>query len=142
MLVQKILFVMVGHPLRQNRSAAADDSRDALGHHRNILHQQSRMNCEVVDALLGLLFDYFQVDVDVQVFELLHAIQRLINRHRPDRHGRIPQDRFANGVNVAAGRKIHHSIRPIVDGSVQLAQLFVNVRCDGGVADVCVDLAL
>ena len=59
-LVEEILFVVVGHPLRQNGASAADDPGDALGHHRQVLHQQAGMDGHVVHALRGLLFDDFQ----------------------------------------------------------------------------------
>src|SRR5579863_5131233 len=53
----------------------------------------------------------------------------------------MAQNRLANRVNVAASGKIHHSIGAVVNGGVQLLQLFGDVRCNGAVADVGVDLA-
>ena len=65
-LVEEILLVMVGHPLRQNRAAAADDAGDALRNHRQILDQHAGVDGHVVHALLGLLFDHFEHHVDVE----------------------------------------------------------------------------
>ena len=59
-LVQKILLVMMRHPLRQNRAAAAHDPGDALRNHRQVLNQHAGVDRHVVHALLGLLFDHFQ----------------------------------------------------------------------------------
>ena len=44
-------------------------------------------------------------------------------------------------VDVAAGGEIHDGVGAVVDGGVQFFQFFVDVRGDGGVADVGVDLA-
>ena len=59
-LVEKILLVVMRHPLRQNRAAAADDAGDALRDQRQVLNQHAGMDGHVVHALLGLLFDHFQ----------------------------------------------------------------------------------
>ena len=53
----------------------------------------------------------------------------------------MPQNGFANFVNVAARRKIHHGVGAVMHGGVQLFQLLVHFRSDRGVADVGVDLA-
>ena len=43
--------------------------------------------------------------------------------------------------NVAAGGKIHDRVGAVVDGGVELLEFFVDVRGDGGVADVGIDFA-
>ena len=106
-----------------------------------ILNQHAGVNGHVIHALLGLLFDDFEHYVGVQVFDALHARDRLINRHCPDRNRRVTQNGFANLVNVAAGRKIHDSVGAVMNGRVQLFELLVNVRGNGGIADIGVDLA-
>ena len=139
--VEKVLLVMVSHPLGKNRTPAAHDACDALGNHRKILNQHAGVNGHVVDALLGLFLDNFEHDVAVQVFDALHARNRFIDRHGPDRYRRMTHDGFANLVNVAAGREIHYGVGAIVDSGVQLLQFLIDIRCHGGVADVRVDLA-
>jgi hypothetical protein len=49
--------------LREDGAAAADDSGDALGNHRQILDQHAGVDGHVVDALRGLLFDDFEHDL-------------------------------------------------------------------------------
>ncbi len=141
-LVEEILLVVVRHPLRQDRAAAADDAGDALGDQRQVLDQHAGVDGHVVDALLGLLFDDFEHDVGVEVFNALHARDRLVDRHRADGHRRVPQDGFANLVNAAAGREVHHRVGAVVHRGVQLLQLFVDIAGDRRIADVGVDLAL
>ncbi len=53
----------------------------------------------------------------------------------------MAEDGFADFVNVAAGRKVHHGVGAVVHGGVQLLQFLVDVGGDGGIADVGVDLA-
>ena len=53
----------------------------------------------------------------------------------------MAKDGLANRRDVAAGGEVHDSVCAEVDGGVQLAELFVDVRGEGGVADVGVDLA-
>jgi len=83
---EKFLLVMMRHPLRQDRPAAADDAGDALGKPADVLAPAvPRMHREVVDPLLGLLFNHFQVDIDVQVFQLLDANDSAPHKsHRPN----------------------------------------------------------
>ncbi len=52
------------HPLRQERAAAADDSGDAIAGQRDKFAQHAGVDGHVVDALLGLLFDHFQHNLE------------------------------------------------------------------------------
>ena len=140
-LVEEVLPVVVGHPLRQDGAAPADDSGDAAGHHGHILDQHAGVHGEVVHTLLGLLLDDLEIHIDVQVLEPLHAVQRLIDRHRADGHRRVAQDGLANLRDVAAGREIHHRIGAEADRGMKLGEFLVDVRGHGGVADIGVDLA-
>ena len=99
------------------------------------------MNREVVDALLGLFDQRVAKDFPGQVFGFAaDFFQRLIDRHGADRHRRVANDPFARGVNVLAGRKIHHRVRAALDRPAHLLDFFVDRRQHGGVADVGVDL--
>ena len=109
--------MVLHHPLGENRAAAADDSRDALGGQRNVLDQHARVDGHVIHALLGLLFDHLQHHPDVEVFHAAHARQSFIDRHRPDRHRRVLDDGFANPRNIAAGGQIHHRVGAVLHGS-------------------------
>ena len=84
-LVEEVLLVVMRHPLRQDRAAAADDAGDALGDHRQVLDQHAGVDGHVIHALLRLLLDHFEHDVGVQVFDALHARDRLVDRHGADR---------------------------------------------------------
>ena len=139
--IEKVLLVVVRHPLGKNRAAAAYDACDALRNHRQILNEYAGVDGHVVHALLGLFLDDFEHDVAIQVFDALHARDGFINRHGADRNRRVAQDGFANLVNVAAGREIHYGVGAIVNGRVQFLQFLIDVRGDGGVADVRIDLA-
>src|SRR5208282_5518892 len=87
-LVEKILFVVVNHPLGEDGAAAADDAGDALGDHRHVLDQDAGVNGHVVDALRGLLFDDFEHHFGVQIFDAFHAGDGLVNGNGTDGDGR------------------------------------------------------
>ena len=140
-LVEKVLLVVRGHPLRENRPTTADDAGDALRHHRDILHQHARVDGEVVDALQRLLLDNFEVEIDVQVFNALHPRERLVDRHSADRHRRVANDGVANHRYVAASGKIHDRVSTEVNSRMQLAQLLIHIRRKCRVTNVRVDLA-
>ncbi len=67
--VEEVLLVVRGHPLGEDGAAAADDPGDALRDQRHVLNQHAGVDGEVVDALLRLLFDDLEVDIDVEVFD-------------------------------------------------------------------------
>ena len=99
------------------------------------------MDGEVVHALLRLLLDHFEVQIDIQVLKLLHPRQRLVQRHRPDRHRRMPQNLLADHRNIAARGQVHHRVRAVMHRSMQLPQLFIYIRYHRRIPDVRVDLA-
>ena len=68
------------------------------------------------------------------------CFEHLINRHGADRHGRGVDDRLADAVDIAAGRKVHHRVGAEMHGRVQLFQLGIDIAGDGRVADIGVDL--
>src|SRR6185503_19505684 len=93
------------------------------------------------DALLGLLDQRVAEDFPGQLLGLaVHLFQRLIDRHRPDRHRAVAHDPFARLVDVLAGGKIHHGVGAPADRPGHLVDLLADRRADRGVADVAVDL--
>ena len=61
------------------------------------------MDGHIVHALLALFGDHFKHDVRVQVFNALDAGDSFVERHGADRNWRVPQNGFADLVDVAAG---------------------------------------
>src|ERR1700686_2715041 len=102
-VVEKILLVMVSHPLRQNCATTADDSSDAPGNHGQILDEHAGVNGHVIHALLGLLFNHFEHHLGSQIFDALYPRDSFVNRNGSNRHWRMTQDRLANFMNVTAG---------------------------------------
>ncbi len=139
--VEHILLVILHHPFGKNRAAAAHDPGDTLAGQRHVLHQHAGVNGHVIDTLLGLFFDHFEHDLNVQIFHAANAVQRFIDGHGANGHRRSVDDGFADARNIAAGGKIHHRIRAILHGICELIQFFVDVRRSGGISDVGVDLA-
>src|SRR5262245_19149891 len=97
-------------PLRENRAATADDAGSPIGSPRDVAQQNSGMNREVIDTLLGLFDQSVTIKLPRQFFRTADLFQRLIDRHSADRHRRIPQNPFPYFVNVATGGKIHDGV--------------------------------
>ena len=103
LLVEEALLVMREAPFRHDRSAAADDAGDALGGHRDVGQAHARMDGEIVDALFGLLDQRVAEDFPGEVLgDAADFLQRLVDRHGADGHGRVADDPFARVVDVAA----------------------------------------
>ena len=101
----------------------------------------TRVDGEVVHALLGLFDQRVAEDFPGQVFgHAAHLLERLVDGHRANRHGRVAHDPVACGVDVLAGREIHHVVGAPTDRPHQLFHFFFNARRDGRVADIGVDL--
>ena len=86
------------------------------------------------------MLDHVQKVLRRHVADVVQLLHHLVQGHRADRHRRGIDDRLANGVDVAAGRKVHHRVGAEVHRRVQLFQLALDVARDRRVADVGVDL--
>ena len=103
-------------PFRHDRAAAADDAGDAVRGERHIGQAHTRMDGEIVDALLCLFDQRVTEDFPRQFFgNAADFLQRLIDRDRADGDGAVAQDPFARVVDVAARRKVHHRVRAPAD---------------------------
>ena len=133
---------MVGEaPFGHDRAAAADDAGDALGGQRDVGQAHAGVDGEIVDALLGLLDQGVAEDLPGQVLgDAADLLQRLVDRHGADRHGRVADDPFAGVVDVAAGREVHDRVGAPADRPHHLVDFVGDVGGDGAVADVGVDL--
>ncbi|KAG0921147.1 hypothetical protein G6F31_020442 [Rhizopus arrhizus] len=75
-------------PLGHDRAAARDDTGHAVGRHRNERQAHAGVDREVVHALFGLFDQRVAEDLPRQVFSLaVPRFQRLVYRHRSNRHG-------------------------------------------------------
>jgi hypothetical protein len=140
-LVEEALLVMRQAPLGHDRAAARDDAGDAVGGERDVGKPHAGMDGEIVDALFGLLDQRVLVDLPGQLDRIaVDLLQRLVDRHGADRDRRIAQDPFADGVDVAARREVHHGVGAPADRPHHLVDFFGHRRGHGGVADIGVDL--
>ena len=131
MRVEEALLVVGEAPRRHDRATPADDAGDARGGERDEAQAHAGVDREVVDALLGLLDDRVAVDVPAEVLRpAVDLLERLVDGHRADRHGRVPQDPLAGRVDVAAGRQVHHGVGAPPGGPPQFLDLVVDRRRD------------
>ena len=140
--VERILPVVLVHPRRQNRTAAADDAEHPLFRRRNMRLQQSGMDGHIVHALLGLFAHHVEDEGFGEVVHRFAAGEHLIHRNRADRGRTVFDDRTADLVDVAAGAEVHHGIRAVFQRMPELFQLLTRATGQRGVADVGVDLGL
>src|SRR6478672_8562299 len=95
----------------------------------------------VVDALLELLDEGVAVDLPGEVLALaVDLLERLVDRHRPDRDRAVADDPLARRVDVATGRQVHDRVGAPAGRPRHLLDLLLDRGGDGGVADVGVDL--
>src|SRR5207237_717536 len=126
---------------RHDRAAARHDAGHALCGKRNVAKQHSGVDGEIVDALLRLLDQRVAIDFPGKVFRLaVDLFQRLVDRHRADRHRSVADDPLTRLVDVLAGGEIHDRIAAPADGPGHLLHFLADARGDRRVADVGVDL--
>ncbi len=141
MRVEEVLLVVRETPLREDRAATGDDAGDAPGGQRDVAQQHARVHGEVVDALLGLLDQRVAVQLPGQFLgTAADLLERLVDRHRADRHGAVADDPLARLVDVLARREVHHRVGAPERRPAELVDFLLDRRGDGGVADVGVDL--
>ena len=139
--VEEAFLVVRQAPFRHDRAAARHDAGHALRGQRHVAQQHAGMDREIVHALLGLFDQRVAEDLPGQVFGLaVDLFQRLVDRHRADRHRRVADDPFAGLVDVLAGGQVHHGVAAPADRPGHLLDFFLDARTQRGVADVGVDL--
>ena len=139
--VDRVLGVVRHHPLRHQRAAPRDDPRHPVRRQADVIAEDAGVERHVIDALPGLVLDHVEEVLLGQVLDLLDLLDRLIDRHGADRHGAGGQDGPADRVDLAAGGQVHHRVGAQVDGHLELGQLVVDLRGDGRIADIGIDLA-
>lgn len=68
MLIREVLLVVRDAPLSMNRAPSADDARQAVGSVRNKRQQHSRVDGEIIHALLCLFNKSVSKDLPRQIF--------------------------------------------------------------------------
>ena len=88
MFVQERFLVVRQHPLRHDRPTARHNPAHAVSGEVDVSKAHAGMDGEIVNALLGLLNQRIAEYLPGKVLcNAVHFLQRLINRHRTDRHG-------------------------------------------------------
>src|SRR3974390_2290736 len=139
-LVEEGLLVPRQTPLGHDRAAARNDAGDAVGGEVDVPEPHARMDGEIVDALLALLDQRVLVALPIELDGIsAHLLQRLVDRHGPDRHRRVADDPLARVVDVTPRGEVHHGVGAPADRPYHLFDFFLDRGRDGAVADVGVD---
>ncbi len=128
-------------PFRHDRAAPRNDAGHALRRQRNVAKPDAGVHGEVVHALLRLLDERVAVDFPGELLRLARdLLERLVDRNRPDRHGRIADDPLPRLVDVLSGRQVHHGVGAPADRPRHFFDFLFDRGGYGRVADVRVDL--
>src|ERR1051326_6062567 len=99
------------------------------------------MDGEVIDPLLRLFYESVAINFPCQFLgPAADFLQRLINRHGTDGHWTVANDPFSRGVNIFSRAEIHYRVGAPLGRPTHFLDFFVDCRCHGAVADVCIDL--
>ena len=128
-------------PFGHDGAAPAHNAGDPLGGFGYVGQAHTRMDGEVVHALLGLLNQGIAEDLPGKVLGLaVYLFQGLVDGHGTDGHGGVTDDPFAGLVDVVARTQVHDGIGTPAAGPYGLFHFFLNRAGDGRVANVGVDL--
>ena len=142
MLEQRILLAMSHHPLGDQRTTAAHDSRNSIRRQMEMFQQHAAVDRHVVHTLLRLMLDHLQETLRSHILDgAAQFLQHLIDRHSANGHRRSGDDRRPDGVNILAGGQIHDRVRSEVHRRMQLLQLFRHIAGHCGIANIGVDFA-
>ncbi len=128
-----------GHPRRVKRTAPAHDTGNALRGERQMLQEHAAMHRDVINTLLGLIFNDFEKKIGREVFGLRDFLNSLINRNGADRNGARIHNGLADFIYISAGGKIHACIGAKFYGTFEFVQFFFNIGCHGGITDIGVN---
>ena len=88
--VEEILLVMRQTPFSEDGPTARYDACHTIGGQRHITQQHTRMDGEVIDALLSLFDQGIAHDLPGQVLGFsIDLLQCLVDGYRADRHGGV-----------------------------------------------------
>ena len=133
--------MMLQTPFGHDRTATRNDARHTIRRQRHKTQQHTGMNRHVIHALLALFDHRVAEQFPAELGRIiLHLFERLIHWHSANRHGGVAQNPFTSGVNVVAGRQIHHSVGTPLGGPRELLHLLVNRRSDRRIAHIGVEL--
>ena len=139
--VEETLPVVGDTPLGHDGAAAGDDAGNPLGGQWHVTQQHPGVDGEVVHTLFRLFDEGVAKHLPGEVLgDAVDLFQGLVDGHGADGHWRVAQDVIAGGVDVLAGGQVHHRVATPAGGPHQLLHFLFDIRGEGRVADVGVDL--
>ncbi len=97
------------------------------GGQRDEAQEDAGVDGEVIDALLGLLDEGVAEEFPGEVLGFaVHFLERLVDGHGADGHGRVAQDPFAGGVDVLAGGEVHDGVGAPLGGPAHLLDFLLD----------------
>jgi hypothetical protein len=144
--VQRVLGVIHYDPLQMERSAATYDIHDPalVPEPLHALSRHTTVHGDEVHAFGALLLDDAEQKVPVHLdygLALLHGLdRRLIDGHRADGDGGLPQDLLTDAHDRPARGEVHHRVGPDSYRHLELLDLVGDGHPVLGCPDVGIDL--
>ena len=143
MRVGEVLLVMRDAPFGMDAATARHNARNAILGERHEWQPHPGVDGHVIHPLLGLLDERVAEDLPGEVFsDAADLLQRLIDGHGANGHGRVADDPFTRGVDVLARRQIHDGVGTPAGRPDHFLDFLGDVRRNRRVADISVDLHL
>ena len=138
--VEGILLAVHQHPFGHQRAASADDAGQASLGQGQVLAEQPAVDRHVVHSLTRLQRHNVQKILRPHVGDVVELLGHLVNGDRAQGDlGRL-DDPLAHGIDVGAGRQVHHRVGPVADRQAEFFHLALRIAGDGRLADIGVDL--
>ena len=138
--VEEVFLAPLRHPSGNDGAAAGHDAGQPPLHQGQVRAQQACVNGEVVHPLLALLDERVAVNLPAERRDVaVHLFQRLVDGHRPHRHGRVADNPLPRFVDIFAGGQVHQRVAAPLAAPHGLFHLLVHAGRKRRAADVRVD---
>src|SRR3972149_286857 len=124
--VQRVLLIMISHPLGHDRSAAAYDPHMTLCRHRQELMQKSAMQGHEVYTLFCLNLNYIEQVIYGKLMNLIYPFKYLIDRDSPQRYRTVLYHRLTDLMDIFPCTQIHYGIRPVFYAEIKHFSLLIH----------------
>ena len=142
MHIERILHVVLEHPLGHNRPATRHDAHDALHRQGNMTEQKPRVQRHEIDTLLGLRADYVEQKRRIHLRNVpFEARYGLVYRHGSQRRAAVVEHALADCLQVVGSdRQVHHEIGLAIQRNLKLLQLVAFARMSYATPEIGVNL--
>ena len=127
--VEKTFLVMMETPLGHDGPSPGDDASHAARCMGDEAEENSGMDGEVIDALLGLFNEGIPEQLPRKIFNApVHLLESLVDRNGPNGNRGVTDDPLTGSMNVFSGGKVHYGVRSPLGGPPHLLHFLIDGR--------------